>query len=156
MIWRAKASAGWTCRWPVAVVSVLRARVTAGNPPTAVQMLGFDIQDWAAEGALGNLDAVAAAEGWDAVFPAALQAFSKYDGHWVSAPVNLHSTNWVWANKAVLDQLGLARPTTWDDFVAAMQAVEDAGLVGLAHGEQPWQEATMFDGVVLPTGGPEF
>ena len=31
-------------------MTVLRARVTAGNPPTAVQMLGFDIQDWAAEG----------------------------------------------------------------------------------------------------------
>ena len=37
-------------------MTVLRARVTAGNPPTAVQMLGFDILDWAKEGALGNLD----------------------------------------------------------------------------------------------------
>jgi glucose/mannose transport system substrate-binding protein len=139
-----------------AAMTTLRARVTAGDPPTAVQMLGFDIQDWAAEGALGNLDTVAAAEGWDAVVPAALQAFAKYDGHWISAPVNVHSTNWVWANKAILDQLGLAQPTTWDEFVAAMQAAEDAGLVGLAHGGQAWQEATMFDGVVLSTGGPEF
>jgi glucose/mannose transport system substrate-binding protein len=39
-----------------AAMTALRARVTAGDPPTAVQMLGFDIQDWAAEGALGNLD----------------------------------------------------------------------------------------------------
>ncbi len=139
-----------------AAMTTLRARVTAGDPPTAVQMLGFDIQDWAAEGALGNLDAVAAAEGWDAVVPAALQAFSKYDGHWIAAPVNVHSTNWVWANKAILDELGLAQPTTWDEFVAAMQAAEDAGYVGLAHGGQAWQEATIFDGVVLSTGGPEF
>jgi ABC-type glycerol-3-phosphate transport system substrate-binding protein len=57
-----------------AAMTALRARVTAGDPPTAVQMLGFDIQDWAAEGALGNLDSVAAAEGWDAVVPGALQA----------------------------------------------------------------------------------
>ena len=28
-------------------MTVLRARVTAGNPPTAVQMLCFDILDWA-------------------------------------------------------------------------------------------------------------
>jgi glucose/mannose transport system substrate-binding protein len=139
-----------------AAMTTLRARVTAGDPPTAVQMLGFDIQDWAAEGALGNLNDVAAAEGWDAVVPAALQAFAKYDGNWISAPVNVHSTNWVWANKAVLDQLGLAQPTTWDEFVAAMQAAEDAGLVGLAHGGQAWQEATMFDGIVLSTGGPGF
>jgi glucose/mannose transport system substrate-binding protein len=139
-----------------AAMTTLRARVTAGDPPTAVQMLGFDIQDWAAEGALGNLNEVAAAEGWDAVVPAALQAFAKYEGNWISAPVNVHSTNWVWANKAILDQLGLAQPTTWDEFVAAMQAAEDAGFVGLAHGGQAWQEATIFDGVVLSAGGPEF
>ena len=137
-------------------MTVLRARVTAGSPPTAVQMLGFDILDWAAEGALGNLDEVAAAEGWDAVVPAALQGFAKYDGHWVSAPVNVHSTNWVWANKAILDELGLAQPTTWDEFVAAMQAAKDAGYVALAHGGQPWQEATVFDSVVVGAGGPDF
>ena len=137
-------------------MTVLRARVTAGSPPTAVQMLGFDILDWAAEGALGNLDEVAAAEGWDAVVPAALQGFAKYDGHWVSAPVNVHSTNWVWANKAILDELGLAQPTTWDEFVAAMQAAKDAGYVALAHGGQPWQEATVFDSIVVGAGGPDF
>lgn len=139
-----------------AAMTTLRARVTAGDAPTAVQMLGFDIQDWAIEGKLANLDAVAAEEGWDAVVPAALQAFSKYDGHWVAAPVNVHSTNWVWANKSVLDGLGIAQPTTWEEFVAAMQKVKDSGKTALAHGGQAWQEATMFDGVVLSVGGVEF
>jgi glucose/mannose transport system substrate-binding protein len=119
-------------------------------------MLGFDIQDWAAEGALGNLDEVATAEGWDAVVPAALQEFSKYDGHWIAAPVNVHSTNWVWANAALLEELGIAQPTTWEELIAAMQAVQDSGHVALAHGGQAWQEATIFDGVVLSTGGPDF
>lgn len=139
-----------------AAMTTLRARVTAGDPPTAVQMLGFDIQDWAAEDALGNLDDVAAAEGWDDVVPEALQAFSKFDGHWIAAPVNIHSSNWVWGNKAVLDELGLEEPKTWDEFVAAMQAAKDAGKTALAHGGQAWQEATLFDGVVLSVGGPDF
>ena len=45
-------SIGWN-DMPVAggggesAMTVLRARVTAGDPPTAVQMLGFDILDWA-------------------------------------------------------------------------------------------------------------
>ena len=137
-------------------MTVLRARVTAGNPPTAVQMLGFDILDWAEEGALADLNAVAAAEGWDDVVPGALQYFAKHDGKWISAPVNVHSTNWVWANKSVLDNLGLAVPTTWDEFVSAMQAVQDSGLTALAHGGQAWQEATIFDGVAMSAGGPEF
>lgn len=139
-----------------AAMTTLRARVTAGDAPTAVQMLGFDILDWAAEGKLANLNTVAAEEGWDAVVPAALQAFAKVDGNWVSAPVNVHSTNWVWANKSVLDGLGIAQPTTWEEFVAAMQAVKDSGKTALAHGGQAWQDATMFDGVVLSVGGVEF
>jgi glucose/mannose transport system substrate-binding protein len=137
-------------------MTVLRARVTAENAPTAVQMLGFDITDWAKEGALANLNEVASAEGWDAVVPEALQKFSKYDGQWVAAPVNVHSTNWVWANKAILDELGIAQPTNWDELVAAMQKVKDSGKVAVAHGGQAWQDATIFDAVVMSTGGPEF
>lgn len=137
-------------------MTVLRARVTSGNPPTAVQMLGFDILDWAKEGALADLNIQAGLEGWDEVVPEALQAFSKHDGKWVAAPVNVHSTNWVWANKAVLDELGIAVPTNWDEFVAALEKVKASGKTAIAHGGQPWQDATVFDAVAMATGGPEF
>jgi glucose/mannose transport system substrate-binding protein len=133
-------------------MTVLRARVTAGNAPTAVQMLGFDILDWAKEGALGNLDEIAAKEGWDSVVPTALQQFSKYDGHWIAAPVNVHSTNWLWINKAALDAAGGKEPTTWDELVALLEAFKAQGITPVAHGGQAWQEATVFDGVVLSLG----
>ncbi len=58
-------------------MTVLRSRVQAGNSPTAVQMLGFDIQDWAAEGATANLNSLAKKEGWDKVVPAALPNAAK-------------------------------------------------------------------------------
>ncbi len=137
-------------------MTVLRARVTGGNPPTAVQMLGFDIQDWAALGVVADLNELAGEENWDAVIPAALQDFSKFDGVWVAAPVNVHSTNWVWANKAIFDELGLAQPTSWDELVAALDAIQAAGYTAVAHGGQAWQDATIFDAVVVSTGGPEF
>lgn len=152
---------GWT-DMPVAggggsdAMTVLRARVTAGDPPTAVQMLGFAIRDWAGEGALADLNDLAAEQNWDEVVPAALQGYSKFDGQWVAAPVNVHSTNWVWANSAILAQLGLEQPADWDGFVAAMQAAQDAGYIGLAHGGQAWQDATVFDSMVMGVGGPEF
>lgn len=135
-----------------AAMTALRARVTAGNPPTAVQMLGFDILDWAAEDALGDLTTVAAAEGWDAVVPAALQGFSKHDGKWIAAPVNVHSTNWVWMNKAALDAAGGKAPETWEELVAVLDAMKANGITPLAHGGQAWQDATVFDGVVLGLG----
>ena len=133
-------------------MTVLRARVTAGNAPTAVQMLGFDILDWAKEGALGNLDEVAAKEGWDKVIPGALQQFSKYDGHWIAAPVNVHSTNWMWINKAALDKAGGKEPQNWDELVALLDNFKEQGITPIAHGGQPWQDATIFDAVVLSLG----
>jgi glucose/mannose transport system substrate-binding protein len=139
-----------------AAMTVLRARVTAGNAPTAVQMLGFDILDWANQGALADLNDVAAKEGWDAVVPDALKGFAKADGKWVSAPVNVHSTNWVWANKAVLEANGIEVPKTWDEFVAALDKLAAAGVTPVAHGGQPWQDATIFDAVAMSAGGPDF
>ncbi|MGJ8527897.1 ABC transporter substrate-binding protein [Maritalea sp.] len=133
-------------------MTALRARVTAGNAPTAVQMLGFDIIDWANEGVLGNLDEVAMAEGWDAVVPEALQFFSKHEGHWIAAPVNVHSTNWVWMNKSALADTGLAEPTNWEELVAVLDAMKENGITPLGHGGQAWQDATLFDSVVLSLG----
>ncbi len=137
-------------------MTVLRARVTAGDPPTAVQMLGFAIQDWAAEGALANLNSLAEEENWGEVVPEAIQRFSTYEGDWVAAPVNVHSTNWVWANTALMEELGLEQPGSWDEFTAAMEAAEEAGYVALAHGGQAWQDATIFDSMVMGVGGPDF
>lgn len=137
-------------------MTVLRARVTAGNPPTAVQMLGFDILDWAEQGVLADLSEVAKDEGWEQVVPDAVQYFSTHDGAWIAAPVNVHSTNWIWANKEIFDELDLSEPTSWDEFIETLDRIQDAGYVALAHGGQAWQDATIFDGVVLATGGPDF
>ncbi|WP_417815178.1 ABC transporter substrate-binding protein [Thalassospira alkalitolerans] len=137
-------------------MTVLRARVTSGNAPTAVQMLGFDIKDWAGEDILANLDELAAKEGWDDVVPDALKDFSKHDGHWIAAPVNVHSTNWVWANKAIFDELGISQPTDWNELIAALDKIKAAGYTAVAHGGQAWQDATIFDAVVMATGGPDF
>jgi len=138
-------------------MTVLRSRATSGNPPTAAQMLGYDIQDWGALGVAGNLDELAAKEGWDKVIPAALQNFSKYDGHWIAAPVNIHSTNWMWASKEAFDKAGITElPTDWDSLIAALDKLKAAGITPIAHGGQPWQDATVFEAVVVSTGGPEF
>ena len=137
-------------------MTVLRARVTSGNIPTAVQMLGFDILDWAEQGVVADLTPVATKEGWDKVVPEALQKFSKYEDKWIAVPVNVHSTNWIWANKAVMDKIGAKPPTSWDELIAVLDKAKAAGVTALAHGGQPWQDATIFDSVVLTTGGAEF
>src|SRR4051794_12778739 len=136
--------------------TVLQARMAAGNPPTAMQMLGLVVQDWAQQGALGDLTPIAQKEGWDKVIPPALQKIVKYDGHYVAAPFNMHSTNWVWVNKALFEKVGGPEPTSWENFVTLAKKFKDAGVVPVAHGGQAWQDATIFDGAVISAGGPDF
>jgi glucose/mannose transport system substrate-binding protein len=133
-------------------MTALRARVAAGDPPTAVQALGFDITDWANQGVLGDLNATAEKEGWDKVVPTALQNFSKHDGKWIAAPVNVHSTNWVWISKKALDAAGGKAPENWDELIAVLDKMKANGITPLAHGGQAWQDATIFDAVVLSLG----
>ena len=140
----------------VQAMTALRARVTSGDPPTAVQMLGFDIKDWAEMGVVGNLNDLAAEQGWDKVIPAALQEFSKYDGDWIAAPVNVHSTNWLWLNKAALDKAGGKAPENMDELFALLDKFKEQGITPLAHGGQPWQDGTLWESVVLSVGGMDF
>lgn len=138
-------------------ITTLRARVTSGNPPAAVMLMGYDLTDWAKQGMLTDLSPLAQKEGWEKSVPAAIQKFTKYDGKWVAAPLAVHSINWVWANKEVLEKSGVSGELkTWDNFIAAAEKVQKAGYIALAHGGQPWQEATVFDSVVLATGGADF
>ncbi|MGR9240925.1 ABC transporter substrate-binding protein [Rhizobium leguminosarum] len=139
-----------------AAMTALKAMVAAGTYPTASQMLGYTVLDYAEAGVMGDLTETAKKEGWDKSVPAALQKFSVYDGKWVAAPVNVHSVNWLWINKAVMDKIGGTQPKTFDELIALLDKAKAAGVIPLALGGQNWQEATMFDSIVLSTGGPEF
>jgi glucose/mannose transport system substrate-binding protein len=136
--------------------TALQARIASGNPPAAMLMLGQTITDWAAEGLLGNVDALAEAQGWDAALPQAVKDFTRVDGHWVSVPTNVHRTDMIWASKAAFDKIGAAYPTTWEELNALAPKFVEAGIIPLAHGGQAWQEAYMFEAVALGVGGADF
>lgn len=136
--------------------TTLKARVSAGDPPAAAQLLGMAVNDWAAEDALGDLSSVAAKEGWAAVLPDVIKKFAIHDGKWVAVPVDIHRPNWLWINAKIFKDYGLTPPTTWDEFNKVAETLKSKGIVPLAHGGQPWQDDTIFDDVVLGLGGPDF
>ncbi len=139
-----------------AAMTALRARVLSGNAPTAVQMKGPAIQEWYEETGLADISDVAEENGWAEVLPEAIAAHMKCEGKWCAAPVNVHRVNWIWGNKQILDENGIEMPTTWDEFNSAAEKLKAAGITPLAHGGQAWQDATVFETVVLGLGGPEF
>ena len=139
-----------------AAMTALRARVLSGNAPTAVQLKGPAIQEWYEEGVLADISSVADAEGWADILPASIAGHMKCEDTWCAAPVNVHRVDWIWANADVLESNGIEMPTTWDEFNAAAEKLQEAGVIPLAHGGQAWQDATVFETVVLGLGGPEF
>jgi glucose/mannose transport system substrate-binding protein len=138
-----------------AAMTVLKTRAVSGNPPAAAQIKGLDIREWAKLGFLTNLDDVAEANHWDQLIPPVIADVMKYEGHYVAVPINVHRVNWIWANPDVLKQAGVELPRTLDEFYAAADKLKAAGYIPLAHGGQPWQDATVFEAVALAVMGPE-
>jgi glucose/mannose transport system substrate-binding protein len=138
-------------------LTVLKSRVVSGNAPAAAQVKGPAIQEWASEGVLANMDAVAKAEKWDAALPKVVADVMKYKGSYVAAPVNVHRVNWMWGSAEALKKAGVASmPKNWDEFFVAAEKLKKAGLIPVAHGGQNWQDFTTFESVVLGVGGAKF
>ncbi len=137
-------------------MTVLKSRAISGNPPTAAQIKGPSIQEWGDLGFLADIDGVAKENNWDGLLPGVVSDVMKHNGKYVAAPVNVHRVNWLWSNPEVFRKSGATIPTTWDDFMVQAKKIQDAGYIALAHGGQAWQDATVFEAVVLGVGGPEY
>ena len=130
--------------------TVLRARVAAGNPPEAMQMLGFAISDYAEEGLLGDLTpdrdqgrlgqggAGAAAASSPSTTATGSPRRSTSTAPTGSGPTRRSSTS-----------SKITPPKTFDELLAAADKMKKAGYIAVAHGGQPWQDATIFDSAVL-------
>ncbi len=139
-----------------AAMTALRARVVAGNPPTAVQLKGPGIQEWADEGSLNDVDDVAKAENWDTVLPPVLAGIMKYQDKYVAAPVNIHRVDWIWANPEVLAKVGVTEvPRTWDEFNAVADKRRQPALhrlpMAVSPGRTPRCLRWWRSGLAVPT-----
>jgi glucose/mannose transport system substrate-binding protein len=135
---------------------VLRSRVLAGNSPDATQIIGVSIGEWAELGLLLELDAVANAGNWDkALFPT-VRELVRYRGHVVAAPLGIHRINTLFYNRKVFARLNLAPPATWAELEKAARQLRAAGIAPLVQSSEPWQVATLFENLLLATGGAEY
>lgn len=133
---------------------IAKARMGAGQLPDAMQLHAFSLREAAPQARFLSFDALAAQGHWDDVVPEQIRRSAKVNGQWHAVPLNIHRSNWVWANRAIFEELGLAVPTTVAEFLAVAERVRAAGYIPLAHGAEPWQHALLFDNAVLSVGGP--
>lgn len=138
-------------------LTVLKSRFASGNSPAVAQMhMGFQVWEWGKVGALADVNALAAEEKWDLQLPKIVADMVKYEGKYVALPVNIHRSNSMWVNASTLKKVNAKAPTTWAEFNSVAEKLQRKGITPLAHGGQPWQDAILFDSVVLGIGGPDF
>lgn len=134
---------------------IIISRILGGDPMGATQLNhGLQAQELIEAGLLQDITDVAEAEGWkDIIKPISLLDACTYEGKIYCAPVNIHSWQWMWLSNKAFADAGVAVPTNWDEFVAAGPALEAAGKVPLAMGQQPWQTAGAFGVMAIAIGG---
>lgn len=139
-------------------ISSTKTRFIGGNPPMAVasSLGGVWMLEFAEAGLLQNMNAVAERENWATNLSPGIADSGKFDGVWVAAPVFVSVVNWIYSNNDVLAAAGVTSPTTWAEFKAALPRLRDAGYIPLAVGGSSWQEAILFDQVLLGVGGIDF
>jgi glucose/mannose transport system substrate-binding protein len=134
---------------------IMISRITGGDPMAATQFNhGRQAEELVQAGLMKDLTAVAEKEGWAKIVnPPSLLESCTIDGKIYCAPVNIHSWQWIWLNNAAFEKAGVTVPKNWDEFVAAAPALEKAGIVPLAMGNQPWQSAGAFNVLMVALAG---
>jgi len=129
----------------------------ASNPPAAATAQGQNVLEYANQGSLGEINEIAAKEGFEQLIAPELLPYTKVNGNWVSVPFNMHRENMLYINKKVLDQYGGKVPQDWDQFVALLGQIKSGGkVIPLALGGDDWQEAEIFTDIMIGQGGVSF
>lgn len=136
---------------------IMISRITGGDPMGATQFNhGRQAEELVEAGLMRDLSDVAAEGNWtEVVRPSSLLDSCTLDGKIYCVPVNIHSQQWLWLNNKVFEDNGLAVPTNWDEYVAAAPKLEEAGIVPLAMGQQPWQTTLAFQTLLTALSGPD-
>jgi glucose/mannose transport system substrate-binding protein len=130
--------------------AVLATRLQANDPPDSWQAHAGQeiIGTYVAAGQVEPLNALYDAQGWLAVMPETLIPLISANGNIYSVPVNIHRANVMWYNPALLAEVGVTVPTTWDEFFTACEPIEAAGKICLSMGEQ-WTAMHLMEVVLL-------
>lgn len=134
---------------------IIISRIIGGDPMGATQLNhGRQAEELVEAGLMTDLTDLAEAEGWrDIVNPVALLDACTLDGRIYCVPVNIHSWQWIWLSHQAYADAGTDVPSNWDEFVASAPALEAAGKIPLAMGQQSWQSSGAFGVILVAVSG---
>lgn len=134
--------------------ALLQSKLQGGEPPDTFQgHAGAELQGYIKAGQLEPLNALYDELKLKDAFPPQLVEQISYQGQIYSVPVNIHRSNVLWFNPAVLKEAGVAgAPKTIDEFVAALEKVKAKGKIPLSIGSE-WTVTHLMENVLLGSLG---
>ncbi len=133
---------------------IIISRILGGNPMGATQLNpGKDADDLIAAGLMQDLTELATAEDWANILrPKSQMDSCTLDGKVYCVPVNLHSGQWMWTNRKVYEDAGIAPPTNWAEMVAAAPALKEKGIIPLSLAEG-WPIGLLTEDLIVAIAG---
>lgn len=132
---------------------LLQTRLQTNDPPDTFQAhAGKELQDYIDAAQIEDISHLYDEFGLRDAFPANLLDLITDDGKIYSVPVNIHRSNVIWTNPAVLAEAGLDSTDTYyetlDEFIEALEAVEAIGKIGLSVGTT-WTQVHLLENILL-------
>ena len=130
--------------------AVLQSKLQAKTPPDSFQSLaGEQLQGYVRAGQLESLNFLYDELKLRQVLPAQLVDRISADGQAYAVPVNIHRSNVLWFNPAVLKEAGVAgAPQTLAEFIVDLGKAKAKGVIPLAIGSE-WTLVHLLENVLL-------
>ncbi|QPL05076.1 MULTISPECIES: extracellular solute-binding protein [Actinomyces] len=133
----------------------IRTAVGAGNAPTLLyNWAGGTLLDYVNNGQVIDLTEVTAAA-QDRIIPSILEV-GKVDGKVYALPNNNAQPVLLYYSKPVFEKVGATVPTTWDEVMALIPVLKEAGYIPFAEaGASQWPYLMWIQYLTDRIGGPE-
>jgi ABC-type glycerol-3-phosphate transport system substrate-binding protein len=131
--------------------AILESRLQNNDPPDSFQgHAGAELQDYIKAGYLEDLNSFYDEQKLRETFPEQLVEQITFEGKIYSVPVNIHRSNVLWYNPAILQEAGIAEPAkTVDEFITQLKTVKDeTGKIPISLGAQ-WTADHLLESVLL-------
>lgn len=135
-----------------AAKDMLQSRLQAGDPPDTFQAhAGLELADYIDAGQLEDVSALYEEYGLTEAFPEDLVSLLTLDDMIYSVPSNIHRSNVVWTNLALLEDAGIdptAVPADVDAFIADVEKAAASGVTGLSVGTT-WTQVNLLEAILM-------
>jgi len=125
-------------------------RMSKGYPSTLTQWnAGRDVAEFFEFGLTNQITDPALVAKLKKTLPEAVLDAVSLDDKIIALPVNIHSENWMWYSKELIDQTQKLPSNDWQTFINRGRELAKADIPLLAVGDQRWQVRILFTSLLL-------